>query len=153
RKLRDDATAWSVSPDGTSIAFTTDEGQYGDRQAWLMGPDGEQARKLFDTDANSFFADCRCPDVGSPRGAWSPDGQRLVYAKEFHSPDKVEQVIESRDLKGGPAITLLKSGPRNAKGGIRGFYWLPDGRILYSQRDPDVDEASCNYWEIPVDAR
>jgi Tol biopolymer transport system component len=76
-----------------------------------------------------------------------------VYVKEFHSPDKVEQVIESRDLKGGPAITLLKSGPRNAKGGIRGFYWLPDGRILYSQRDPDVDEASCNYWEIPVDAR
>src|SRR5262249_42313065 len=30
RKLRDDATAWGLSPDGTSIAFTTDEGQYGD---------------------------------------------------------------------------------------------------------------------------
>src|ERR1019366_9437081 len=47
-KLRDNAFAWSVSPDGSSISFGTNEGKLGPRQLWLVGPNGEQARKLYD---------------------------------------------------------------------------------------------------------
>ena len=47
RKLRDNAFAWSVSPDGSSISFGTNKGKLGDRELWLMGPNGEQARKLY----------------------------------------------------------------------------------------------------------
>jgi hypothetical protein len=103
RKLRDDARAWGVSRDGALIAFSTNPGEYGDREVWVMGPNGEQAQKLFEVDEHSGFEG----------GAWSPDGQRLVYQREVHlgSPEKAEQVVESRDLKGGAAVTVFKSGP------------------------------------------
>ena len=65
RKIRDDATAWSVSPDGLQIAFTAVPSLFGSREVWLMTKEGEQAQKLFAaTDGNSGFA----------RVAWSPDG-------------------------------------------------------------------------------
>src|SRR6185295_15022444 len=66
RKIRDDATAWSVSPEGSQIAFTAVPGLVGSREIWLMTKEGEQARKLYAaTDENSGFA----------RVAWSPDGK------------------------------------------------------------------------------
>jgi serine/threonine protein kinase len=58
RKMRDDARAWSVSPDGSLIAFTANPGNlashystswyygFGHREIWLMGRNGEQARKV-----------------------------------------------------------------------------------------------------------
>jgi len=146
RKLRDHAGAWGVSPDGALIAFSTDPGKYGDREVWVMGPDGEQAQKLFETDEYSALEG----------GAWLPDGQRLVYGEEVHSTDssdKVAQVFESRDFKGGPPVTVLKSGPWWTKGAVREFYWLPGGRILYITGEQDLNGDTCNYWELPVDAR
>src|SRR6202022_3499919 len=47
RKIRDDATAWSVSPDGSQIAFTAVPSLFGPREVWLMTSEGEQERKLF----------------------------------------------------------------------------------------------------------
>src|SRR4029077_4759439 len=40
KKIRDDATAWSVSPDGSQIAFTAVEGLFGSREIWLMTKGG-----------------------------------------------------------------------------------------------------------------
>jgi serine/threonine protein kinase len=43
RKLRDEAEAFSVSPDGSWIAFGRNRAQFeGDREIWLMGPEGGQ---------------------------------------------------------------------------------------------------------------
>ncbi len=56
RKLRDDAEVSSVSPDGSLIAFATNYGKFGPREIWLMGANGEQPRKVFDTDENSAIA-------------------------------------------------------------------------------------------------
>jgi eukaryotic-like serine/threonine-protein kinase len=53
RKVRDRAVAWAVSPDGHKISFGVNTGKLGERELWLMQPDGEQALKLFDTDENS----------------------------------------------------------------------------------------------------
>ena len=39
RKLRDNAIAWSVSPDGSLISFGTNKGRLGEREIWLMGPE------------------------------------------------------------------------------------------------------------------
>jgi serine/threonine protein kinase len=53
RHIRDDAQADGISPDGSAIAFGANNGRFGDREIWLMGPDGENARKLYGTDENS----------------------------------------------------------------------------------------------------
>ena len=53
--------------------------------------------------------------------------------------------METRDLKNGPATTLL------ADNRIRNVYWLSDGRILYAMRQPDQNGDTCNLWGGGVD--
>jgi serine/threonine protein kinase len=55
RKLRDAAWAMAVSPDGSWIAFATARGRTGDRDMWIMKPDGTGARKLFEAPAGTVM--------------------------------------------------------------------------------------------------
>ncbi len=135
-KLRDNALAWSVSPDGSLVSFATNKGQLGERETWLMRPDGEQARKVFDTDEKSAIA-----------GAlWSPDGRRFIYVRNDGSGD----TFLSRDLNGGAPVTVLA--PSETKN-IQDVLWLPDRRFLYSMREPQAVGDTCNYWAIRIDPR
>ena len=93
RKLRDEAIAYNISPDGSLISFGSNKGRFGDREIWLMGPDGAQARKLYDTGEDSSLL----------MYYWSPDGQRLIYSRT----DKFGTTVMNRDLKGGPSTTLF----------------------------------------------
>src|SRR5260370_14289140 len=70
RKLRDQARADSISPDGSTISFGTNRGRRGDREIWLMGSDGENARKLYEADEDSSIG-------GLP---WFPHRQTVRYA-------------------------------------------------------------------------
>jgi Tol biopolymer transport system component/predicted Ser/Thr protein kinase len=137
RKIRDDATAWSVSPDGSQIAFTTIPGLFGSREIWVMTKEGEQARKLYAaTDENSGFT----------RVAWSPDGKRVGYLK-FHQMTRYEVSIETRDLTGGSPTVLLTNFL------LHDFYWLPDGRVVYSLGENRATASdNCNLWEVRVNA-
>jgi serine/threonine protein kinase len=135
-KLRDNGIAWSVSPDGSAIAFGTNKGNLGEREIWLMDPNAEQPRKLFDTDENS--------SIGG--ALWSPDGQRVIYDRNDGSGD----TFLSRDLKGGPPVTVLT--PSESKN-INDAVWSPDGRLIYSVRDPQAMGDSCNYWAMRLDIR
>jgi DNA-binding winged helix-turn-helix (wHTH) protein/Tol biopolymer transport system component len=138
KKIRDDATAWSVSPDGSKIAFTAVPGLFGSREIWLMTKEGEQARKLFPaTDENS----------GVTRVAWSPNGNRVGYLKFHQMSDRFEISIETRDLTGGPPTMLLTSRL------LHDFYWLPDGRVVYSIGEVEATASdNCNLWEAQVNA-
>ena len=137
RKLRDHASAYSVSPDGSLISFGTNTTKLGDREVWLMDAGGGQARKLYDTDENSAL----CCLI------WSQDGKRIIYVKTDASGD----AFLSRDLRGGPTAIIFR--PEETKN-VRDFLWLPDGRFLYS-----VEEAGsafnnfCNLWTVPIDPR
>jgi eukaryotic-like serine/threonine-protein kinase len=128
RKLRDAAGVESISPDGSLVAFTTDI-----HNVWLMGPDGEQARKLYDTGTDGEALNFR----------FSPDGQRLAYTGY---PD---DALESRDLKGGPPVKML-SGVADR---LRDYVWLPDGRMVYTLAEPSPNVDTCNLWELRVDTR
>jgi serine/threonine protein kinase len=132
-KLRDDALASSVSKDGSLIAFGTNNGKFGDREIWLMGPNGEDARKLFDTDENSAISGLN----------WLGDGQ-ITYVVT----DKSGDTLVSRALNGGPATTIVT--PDEMKDLIDASL-LPDGRLIYAKRDP-ADDA-CNYWEMQTNRR
>jgi len=146
RKLRDEAGASSISRDGSLIAFATNYGSVGPREIWLMGPNGEQERKLFDTDENS--------SIGGAQ--FSPDGQRLVYIKSPEMLGKPEDAIQTRDLKGGPPTTLVSSTRLRDHWGFLDR-WLVyalalDRRLIYVLTE-EGNEDTCNYWEMPIDPR
>ena len=88
-KLRDDAVAYSFSPDGSKIAFGTNPGEFGNREVWTMDPSGEQAKKLYEAG----------PGSGIAVFGWLPHGSRVGYIRTDKSGDSGM----SRDLKGGPA--------------------------------------------------
>ena len=139
RKLRDKAVAFSVSPDGSLVSFGTNKGKMGEREIWLMGPSGEQAKKMYDApEDNSIFS-----------LFWTPDGRRVLYAKV----DESGLSLLSRELNGGPVIMLLP--PSETKKIVDFSAWLPDGRLLYSERQPgNVNfSATCNYWTMRLDGR
>jgi Tol biopolymer transport system component len=103
-----------------------------------MTSEGEQARKLFAaTDENSGYA----------RVAWSPDSKRVGYLKGHKQSDRFDVSIETRDLTGGAPTVLLTSFL------LHDFYWLTDGRVVYSIGDGRATASdNCNLWEVRVNA-
>ena len=136
RKLRDNAAASAISPDGSTIAFSTNKGRFGDREIWLMGVNGEEARKLYESDENSAIGGLM----------WFPHGQRVVYI----TVDKSGGTVVTRELKGGPVTTLFL--PSEMEKSTDGTI-LPDGRFLYTFWEPEAVGNTCNYWVVRVDER
>jgi len=119
--LRDDADAQAVSPDGSLIAFTAG-GPGTDKDIWIMGAHGEDARRIL---AGSDFTTFRMLQ-------WSPQGRRLAYSRaDADGNYSWKYSIESCDLN-GEAVTAIIPG----LAGQAGLSWLPDGRLIYS-----VDES------------
>ena len=141
QKLRDKAMASSISPDGSLISFETNPGRLDDHEIWVMGPDGEQARKVFDVDEN-----------GSIGGlAWSPDGKRVIYIRAESSFDNF--VFESGDLNGGPLTTIPPPDDPKRMSSLT-FSWMPDGRMIYRLDEPGDSGRkmiTCNLWQIRMD--
>jgi len=138
RKLRDNAGAYSVSPDGSAIAFGPNVGSGGPREIWLMDPDGEHARKLYDAEGDGAV-------VGL---TWAPDRRRVIYLRTDKSGDS----LLSRDLKGGPPTTLSPLSSSETEK-VRDFSWLPDGRTIYAMEEPGVIGITCNFWIMRFDFR
>ena len=136
RKLRDAATASSISPDGSAISFAANKGRLGDRELWLMGPDGRNARKLYEIDENSALCCLH----------WFPHGQRVWYG----TTDKVPGGIVSSDLSGGPATPIYP--PSEPKTSWE-YTVLPDNRLLFPIGESGAVGQTCNYWVMPLDER
>jgi serine/threonine protein kinase/dipeptidyl aminopeptidase/acylaminoacyl peptidase len=136
RKLRDNAVASAISPDGSSIAFSTNKGSFGDREIWLMRVDGENAQKLYESDDNGAIFGL----------SWLPHGQRVAYI----STDKSGDSLVTRELRGGPVTAILS--PSDMKK-INELAILPDGRFLYTLPEADAVGNSCNYWTMRLDER
>ncbi len=132
RKVLDDALVMSVSPDGSTVAFT----RVWRRELWLMGPNGETPRKLSDAGNHSSYWSV----------VWSPDGKRLLYMRNDWSRPGLKVTMETRDLKDGPVTTPFSDGR------LRSLHWLGDGRILYVLGEPDVSGDTCNYWVTRMDS-
>jgi len=132
-KLRDHAFAWSVSPDGSLVSFGTQKGKLGPREVWLMGPNGENARKLLETNEGSAL-------VGF---AWSPDGKHYTYV----FVDASGSAVLGLDINGGSPVTLFtQSEMKN----MEDVNWLHDGRVVYALPEP-ANDRTCNYWTMRID--
>ena len=136
QKLRDHAVAYSVSPDGSLISFGTNQGRFGDREIWQMGPSGDQAVKLYETDEESAIGGLY----------WSRDGNLVVYDKTDTSGDTI--ISARRDPGGGPPTTILSS---SETAGMSEYWFLPDGRVVYDLPAPLGPGDTANYWTLRID--
>jgi Tol biopolymer transport system component len=160
--LRNNAFIQSASPDGSLIAFTTGSHMTSwgsainsrlmlDSEIWVMGPRGENARRVVAGDERTYFGSVR----------WSRDGKRIAYQK-VRSAGGIfwDYIIESRDLNGGmPSIVLsnrllnFTPGMSDDLGFPADFWWLPDGRMVYAVPKNGQNNGNSDLWEIPVDSR
>jgi eukaryotic-like serine/threonine-protein kinase len=139
RQFRDDAKGQSVSPDGKTIAFSADASALGYREIWLIGSNGENPRKVVPTDETTGYDEV----------VWSPRGGRIAYMKFHLSNNAFTCGLEDRDLQGGAPVTILTDA--NLCQNPQGFWWAPDGRLVYSLAEPSPNQNDSNLWSIPVD--
>ncbi|HET9307741.1 MAG TPA: protein kinase [Candidatus Sulfotelmatobacter sp.] len=131
--LRDDAEAWSMSHDGSLIAFAKNTGAVPPHEIWVMGPMGEKERRLVIAEAGTVIAHVR----------FSPDDMRFAYSQSPDNSIVPEYSLLNTSVAGGPSIKLLGSR------WLRDHIWLPDGRIVYSLAEDNP--SSCNYWTLAID--
>ena len=131
RKLRDNASHASPSPDGSLVAFITGN----NREIWLMNANGDEPRKLLGLGREATFF-----QVG-----WSPDGKRVAYLKIDSATD--EHVIEAHDMTTG-GTDVLWSDRR-----LRNFVWTSRGRIVGAMGTPysnAFNPPQTDLWAIDV---
>lgn len=131
--LRNDAEAWSISHDGSLIAFANNRGIAGPHEIWVMDPKGENERKLLSSEAGTSIGDAR----------FSPDDKQFMYVQSPDTSPMPEYSLLTRSVTGGVSVKLLSSNR------LRGHYWLPDGRLLYILAEEN--QNSCNFWTLRFD--
>ena len=147
RKIRENAEALSVSPDGAWIAFSTRPGTggqisygselsgMGHREIWLVSPHGEALRKLIETPEERF--------VGG--FDWARDGQHFIYT----DGDKDSFTVLSGDLNSSARIPLSSW----TNYGLQQVSWLRDGRVLYVNKESLDSDRTCALWQQRVEPR
>jgi Tol biopolymer transport system component/imidazolonepropionase-like amidohydrolase len=125
------------SPDGRTIAFTSDRG--GIENVWLMDADGKNPRALTSE-----------KDAYVRSAAWTPDGQYLIARKEDGKRAGIPPVeLWMYHREGGGGIKLTSSDDLNNAGGAAAS---PDGRFIYfaarERRFNYVADLSSGLWQI-----
>jgi eukaryotic-like serine/threonine-protein kinase len=132
-KIRDHALLGSISPDGSTVSFAANRGKRGEREIWLMGPNGEQPRKFHEVGEDNAIC-CL---------GWSPDGKRYGYILTNSSGDN----MLSQDVNGGLPVTILNS---SALKNMDDMVWLHGGRVVFSLHETGNSNV-CNYWTMRLD--
>jgi serine/threonine protein kinase/Tol biopolymer transport system component len=138
RKLFDrDVDNAAISPDGSTIAFTNEQGEI-----WLIGADGDNPRRILTPDKE---------EGALVHFAWSPHGQRLVYSRslgDFYNQRDAK--LETCNLQGGGRTLILSEPKLWGLSGPSDVAWLPDGRILYSLFNGPPAE-NYGVWAVRAD--
>lgn len=135
-KIREGCIPYSVSPDGSLIAFTTG-GVTLANEIWIMGSGGQNPRRIENTG-----------NVGAILSAlrWSPDGRRIVYRKQVIEDGHI--FIESQSLDGGPPVILATAAQHWGD-----LCYLPNGHILYSAPAANAAGEEMNLWDLAVNGK
>ena len=143
RLLRTHAREATPSPDGTKIAFVTQD----QSEICVMEANGDGTRRIVAGPAEDTF----------PLVFWSPDGKRLAFQRRHYSPNRdrpnlpnihaefdlyYERSYESVDL------ATQKRVARVPDLWISSASALPDGRILFLRWDPPGSASADQLWEV-----
>jgi Tol biopolymer transport system component/imidazolonepropionase-like amidohydrolase len=125
------------SPDGKTIAFTSDRG--GIENIWLVGADGQNARALTE-EKDSYVR----------TAAWTPDGQYVVARKEEGKRAGIPPVeLWLYHREGGSGVKLTSSddinnasGPAPSRDGRWIYFSARSGRFNY------IPDLSSGLWQV-----
>jgi eukaryotic-like serine/threonine-protein kinase len=139
RLLREDAVGFGVSPDGTHIAFGRSGNPDSVHEISVMGIHGDNPHTILTVGENEFLQSVH----------WSPDGQRLAYAKNQSTSHRQlpQTSIETCDLKGANRIVVVAA-ERNVW--LEDFCWLAEGRMVYARLDA-AESRDSNLWQIGIE--
>ena len=137
RKLLDNATARSVSPDGSQIAFV--QGTVLRQEIWVMTAEGERRHKVLG-DPGDMFASV----------AWSPDGSSLAFIRFNYKSGYKDGTPSLGTIKLADGLTSLIVSD-TALG--EALAWSPNGRLIYSLAEPRPNQSDSNLWALPLDLR
>ena len=137
------------SPDGTRIAFQSDQGEPG---TWLgiytMAADGSDVRRV----AHSVEAVGGMPP--SPP-VWSPDGRSLVFRAEIgsdfmakHEPGASESALYTVGIDGSNLTRLARLGRPSRNFSFQSLAWSPDGSRIAFVRE-DYEELKAVFTVAP----
>jgi eukaryotic-like serine/threonine-protein kinase len=129
--LRTRARAAIPSPDGTQVAFVTQDWS----EIWLVRSNGEQPREVVHGNPRDKF----------PILFWSSDGRRLGFQRAYFNKERYEYQYESKDLATGKDVVLARNLLINSASA------LPDGRILFLRWDNDDFTSAHELWELKTD--
>jgi eukaryotic-like serine/threonine-protein kinase len=143
RKLRDTGRSYSISPDGSLIAFGMNKDRFGERAVWIMDSSGERPRKIIESTDESAV----------DRFMWSADAQRVSYI--VHNEDRSEFKIMTRawgntfssNSREDPPAKALPLGLRDVSDRIE----LPGGRVILSVEEAGTVNMTCNLWTLRLD--
>jgi imidazolonepropionase-like amidohydrolase/Tol biopolymer transport system component len=115
--------AWDMqprfSPDGTTIAFTSDRG--GADNIWIMEADGAKPRAITDEDFRTLN-----------NATWSPDGRYLVARKHYTTTRSLGTgELWLYHLAGGKGVPLVKRQSDTYQKELGEPIFSPDGEALY----------------------
>jgi DNA-binding winged helix-turn-helix (wHTH) protein/Tol biopolymer transport system component len=140
RKLTDDGSRASVSPDGSHIAFlrdTSSEHPFGS-EVWVMRSDGTEQVKV--APAPAEVADSW---LGAP--VWSADGRQIAYIRNMWSQRSDSSSLELNEWQVAQrqiAFSDVGLGPA--------LHWLSDGRLLYVRAEDESPRSDSGAWAITV---
>jgi len=123
----------SWSPDGTQLAFTTEnvelypQNAIGQSGLWIANVNTGEIRRLYEGDA--------------VLASWSPHHQRIAYTHRLGNP--TQSAIWTIPVSGGTPEPVINERATNWNP-----VWSPDGRYLYFSSDR---RGSMNLWRVPID--
>ena len=144
RRLADEGSSASVSPDGSEIVFLKHSPS--GEEIWLMQEDGSGARKLLSSNEDNFS-----------QLAWDPEGRRIAFARSktrYHANQNgPDNQIEVFDLSSAKLMVVERPRERSLHFGEAAIGWTPDGLLIFPRRDPAPNEQDANLWWIKLDPR